>query len=421
MPHRRTTSFAQVLRVYAMTAACLIVVALAWPVSPGVAEIDTVDTTFSVATTTSIDPTGCASDVLGITDFGIVLPDIPRVTPTDCQIKFGGNVAVTLKAYQLDGTGAAFVGQAPTTTPWVPLISGTIEHLRAVTATPSGHLWASGYHGSLIASIDGGDTWAQQSPNPSTDTLRDLYAVDDNVVWGTGWNGNIVRTVDGGENWTQVGRKAPMKFTTNWQTVRGGVRAIDDQIAWAAATGGDVFHTVDGGTTWTTQNTGLAEEAWGMDLVAPDKLWVVGANGYIAHTSDGGTTPWELQSLPGSSGNVDLFRIDAWDAQTAYVTGGNGHVFRTADGGLSWQDVSVAATAERLDGLRVFSSSHVVVVGDNGVIFETVDAGASWQPRVSGTNQDLRALWGPDPVSMVAVGQSGIAVRSPVVEVEVGS
>lgn len=239
------------------------------------------------------------------------------------------------------------MGQAPPTTPWVPLTTGTTQPLRAVTATPSGHLWASGYNTTLLASIDGGDTWVPQTSNPSTDNLRDLYAVDDNVVWGTGWHGTL-------------------------------------------------------------------NMAWGMDLIAPGSLWVVGSNGYVAHTSDGGTV-WDVQSLPIPTAN--LYRIDAWDSQTAYATGEIGHVFRTTDGGLNWENVSVAATNERLDGLRVFSSSHVVVVGDAGVIYETVDAGQSWQPRVSGTTQDLRALWGPDPVSMVAVGQGGVAVRSPVVDV----
>jgi photosystem II stability/assembly factor-like uncharacterized protein len=389
--------------------ACVVVAFAAASASSPAAVTGSLGVTMTVASATEVDTSGCAPSTEGITTIGLALPGVPALTTDDCVIGYGStNDTVRLQAYQEDGTGTAMAGPGDRTTTWTTLPTGVGQHLRALTALPDGRIWASGYGATLIYSANGGTSWTPQA-NPADNVLRDLYAVDGNVIWGTGWTGNVIRTIDGGTNWTQVGKVAPVGTTD----VRGGVRALDAQTAWVGATAGRIFKTVDGGASWVQQNTGAGDQFWGMDLVGSSTLWAVGESGQIVRTLNGGTN-WTVQrTVPGEH----LYRVDALDANNVVAAGALGLVVQTTNGGATW-NVIPTPTTNTLDGVVMFSTSHWMIVGYSGTILETTNAGATWQTLVSGTGNDLRALWAPDPVSIWAVGEGGMALRAPVTPID---
>ena len=97
-------------------------------------------------------------------------------------------------------------GQQEIRTPyWVPQESGTNAGFRGLSAVSDQVAWASGSAGTVIRTIDGGQTWEDVSV-PETDTLqyRDIEAFDANtaIILSAGSPAKIFKTEDGGKTWT---------------------------------------------------------------------------------------------------------------------------------------------------------------------------------------------------------------------------
>ncbi len=101
-------------------------------------------------------------------------------------------------------TRATPLAAAPTLTPQV---SGVTVRLDAISAVSDRVAWASGRSGTVLRTLDGGETW-QVRPIPGAETLafRDVQAIDADVAYvltnNGGTNARIYKTVDGGASWT---------------------------------------------------------------------------------------------------------------------------------------------------------------------------------------------------------------------------
>src|SRR5262249_46083243 len=85
--------------------------------------------------------------------------------------------------------------------------TGTAARLRGVSAISAQTAWASGSLGTVVRTVDGGQTWQQGGP-PGTATLqfRDIEAFDANraviLSIGPGTDSRVYATADGGQTWT---------------------------------------------------------------------------------------------------------------------------------------------------------------------------------------------------------------------------
>ena len=126
--------------------------------------------------------------------------------------------------------------------------------------------------GSSTRDSNSRDCWSQQTSN-STASLRGICAVSDSVCWASGSQGTVLLTVNGGETWTAVGpgNSAEMDFRD--------VHAWDDSTAVIMAAGDpdQVFRTEDGGKTWTSVFEHSDKNAF-LDGIAFDKD---GVNGWM--------------------------------------------------------------------------------------------------------------------------------------------
>ena len=131
--------------------------------------------------------------------------------------------------------------------------SGVATRLRGISAVSEQVAWASGAHGTILRTIDGGRTW-QPKAIPGTGLLdfRDIDAISDRIAYtlsiGPGKSSRIYKTADGGTRWDlQFANDDPALFLDAmafWDAERGV--AVADSIGGAFV----VLTTADGGRAW---------------------------------------------------------------------------------------------------------------------------------------------------------------------------
>lgn len=107
-------------------------------------------------------------------------------------------------------------------------------------------------HGYLWESEDGGDTWAQVSPDLHSTVINDLLFIGNQQCLAAGWG--IFRSVDNGQSWSASNNGFSGKTFNS-----GGRIAVTPAPHHALFYGSDegLFRSLDEGVTWTLAGTGL--------------------------------------------------------------------------------------------------------------------------------------------------------------------
>jgi hypothetical protein len=284
--------------------------------------------------------------------------------------------------------------------------------------------------------------WTKQTSG-NTQTLRRIVPVNSQVVWACGYAGVVLRTVNGGTTWQKVS-------LTDVGFDNYSMDAIDSSTAWVAGldatsstaqTNGEVrvWKTTNGGTTWTQQykNTDSWPDAVrfydannGIILGDPSKGSVTKYN--LFTTSNGGTT-WtavpaantptldSASTEMGLTNGLELVGNSAW-----LITYGNGstsikpRIFKSADKGLTWTFAGRAAAndcngfsmADQNKGIFSNTSNGAICRTTNGwassdsVLLFSGTYGLRWIDWIPGTNS-IVVVGGPSGTGFSAVSTDG--------------
>ena len=85
--------------------------------------------------------------------------------------------------------------------------SPAASSIRGISVVDSNTIWLSGANGSILRSIDGGQTWAQlQSPDKDSLDFRSVHAFSSNsaIIVSAGFPARAYKTVDVGQSWNLV-------------------------------------------------------------------------------------------------------------------------------------------------------------------------------------------------------------------------
>ena len=287
---------------------------------------------------------------------------------------------------------------------WLPVATGSNASLRGLCAVDASTAFISGSGGTLLRTVDGGETWQDIAP-PGTDQcdFRDVEAFDRNRVLAmvAGQPARVYRTGDGGVTWDVVVEDPrpgaffdAMAFAGDHGVMFGD--AIDGQFA--------LLQTEDAGRTWRDRSGVYLPEplpgeaafaASGTCLVAVGRhaplfsLATGGGPARMVKLGPGVASPdaknyWS-QSLPLQSGasSKGAFSI-AWRGTLGVAVGGdyqlpherNGTAAWSHDGGKTWRAADALGFRSAviwLDGGTLLS------VGSHGASWSR-DAGHTWQP-----------------------------------------
>jgi len=282
----------------------------------------------------------------------------------------------------------------------------------------------------------------QLAPLATRAEFRGLSVVDGTVAWASGTHGTVARTTDGGATWTLRGVPAADSLDLRSIVGLGADVAVTASAGPAEAGQARIFRTTDGGASWSavyaTDRKGVFLDAlafWDSrhGIAQSDP---VDGTFYLLTTDDGGMTwtrvpPAALPpTLPGeaafaASGTCMV----VWGADDVWIGTGGGpraRVFHSRDRGRTWTvsdtPVHAGSSASGIFSLAFRDATHGVAVGGdytaphgqtaNAAI--TDDGGRTWRaahgPLVpaylsgvsyAGTANDL-----------IAVGLAGTALSS---------
>ena len=314
---------------------------------------------------------------------------------------------------------------------WVMQHSGTKERLRAVDAVSPLVVWASGNHGTVLRTVDGGKTWKHVDV-PETDSLdfRDIEAFSALTAYtmsiGTGKSARIYKTTDGGMHWRlSFENPKPRAFydaMAFWDESNGLV--VGDELDGALM----IIHTTDGGATWRMgprselpqANAGegaFAASGTCITVADPAYAWIgTGVNGARVYRSWNKGLLWGMSIVPmaHSTSSSGVFSVLFPTPAKGVIVGGNfqdeanrnGTSAISTDSGMNWKPSSIMPGGYRSCVVAVPGTPGptLITVGPNGSDY-SLDLGMTWN-AIDTTGFHAVSFAGPTNAGW-AVGEGG--------------
>ncbi|HEX6064707.1 MAG TPA: hypothetical protein VFZ04_10835, partial [Longimicrobiales bacterium] len=258
-------------------------------------------------------------------------------------------------------------------------------------------------------------------------SLRGLSVVDAQVAWTSGTGGSVLRTMDGGQTWQS--RSVPDADSLDLRDIE----AFDSLSAYVLSAGEDgrIYKTVDGGLTWQLEFRNQVAGAFfdcfdffdrdhGIAMSDP----VDGQFLLVARDDSARWVTLPDATLPAADSAEAAFAASGSCLTVAgervyLATGGGLHarVLWSDDRGRNWQatitPVQAGAATAGIFSLAFRDAANGMALGgdyqrplEDARLALTVDAGRTW--RVAGKTAYVSgAAWSPSGQSLLAVGPAG--------------
>jgi photosystem II stability/assembly factor-like uncharacterized protein len=261
----------------------------------------------------------------------------------------------------------------------------------------NGSFVAVGDRGGIIVSKDG-KTW-EQVEVPVRAALTAVHFPDEQHGWAVGHDAAIIATADGGKTW------ALQNFAPDLEKPLLDVLFLDASRGFAVGAYGLLLQTADAGKTWTEADApSIREEEVHFNAITRlgnGSLFIAGESGMLAVSADEGKT-WSKLKSPYDSSYFGALPVGD---KGALVFGLRGNVYLAQDVRAGWKKVETNSVASMFGG-TVLPDGELAMVGLNGVIF-IVDASGAIRSLQTPTGTPLSAAI-PLDGGLLAVGESGV-------------
>jgi photosystem II stability/assembly factor-like uncharacterized protein len=246
---------------------------------------------------------------------------------------------------------------------------------------------AVGDYGIVILSDDG-KAWRQARAVPTRAVLTSVFFLDEKRGWAAGHDGTILATVDAGDSWQllwQEPGKERVLLSVWFENALHGI---------AIGQFGLVLETDDGGKSWRERRLVEArdqDEKHLMQIFAGGNglVFVAAESGSIFRSEDAGRNWKAIQTDNKGSFWTGLVLKDG----SVLAAGMRGHVYRSVDHGQTWRELptdskqSLTAVLQRDDG-------QVMLYGNSGLVLSSRDNGQSLQATVRADRANVTAAVG---------------------------
>lgn len=277
---------------------------------------------------------------------------------------------------------------------WKRLDIITSQTLRDIDFVDDHNGWAVGDSGTILHTVNGGDTWHQQvfpfTQLPGYEDREDqLFAVEfiDSTNGFIASTNSIFKTDDCGNTWN-------IKYTKSPDNGRFyDIEFLNSKIGFAV--GGSFFDgislllkTIDGGDTWIDITPANCIALTNISTLDSSKIWICGVGSSYLYSADSGAS-WIQKDLESSLGAY-FSSVQFISDQIGWLGGDHNSYYgnrllRTTDGGNTWIKTSREDWSFRLYGVNTlhFTNSQNGWIGTflNGsyAIAQTINGGKTWE------------------------------------------
>ncbi len=269
----------------------------------------------------------------------------------------------------------------------------------------------------LSYTADGGQTWVNRPAGDGSGRITALAFADAQHGIVTMGVSELLRTTDAGLTWTYEAPPVGFLFPRTLALRPGGVgwRLASNCVERSAGAGQPWVLTTPSFTT-----KGFAQAPEFFDAVHG---WATATYDTVLWRTHDRGAHWRSVSLRGAP-LLNHQRARPQIINASFIDRDTGFVFvldysvlgqprysvvRTADGGVSWQTTFLPVPFNWYSSgssLRFVTGRRGAFVGNDGLILMTQDGGQSWQRKVSGTTLRLDQVAWADSLTAFAVGDS---------------
>lgn len=361
------------------------------------------DNTLTTYSTTAVQPLGSGN------------------TPVDISENLSGLLSGTTYYFRAVGSNSAgitkgsilsFTTNIPGLSQWEPfetLFLHSLYSISFVDGNPSTG-FAAGEQGTILKTTNYGINWTTVLSVPGK-WFNSVQMFNSNVIYGVGTYGMIYKSVDGGNTWIDQSISGSDKHFRS-------VYVVSATESYAVGFAGTFYSTTDGGATPWIQNSQIP---WTMFSISMSPNFSVSGNGIIAATDGylyrrtGFSGTWNHINIRQTLGVYDYLNSVVWlDNNNAIVVGNNGRILKTSNAGASWT-IKTSPTGNHLRAVEAISFGAgefvVIAVGDNGTIIRSHGfagtVGNSWTVESSNTTKHLYGVSLPSLAYGFTIGEKG--------------
>jgi hypothetical protein len=174
-------------------------------------------------------------------------------------------------------------------------------------------------NGDIYKTVDGGEIWSRMHNG-----ALPLYAIEfynSNIGWATGFGGTVLTTVDGGDEWHPQIRPGTFDFSD--------IHFTSHAEGWmtTSSLSDSIWHSTDGGISWSRVGLPILSHWHGVSFKDRDTGWVIGGtdgNGVIYRTNDRGQS-WFLDH---TSPDPFLGIYSIPNSETVWAVGFGGNIMK---------------------------------------------------------------------------------------------
>jgi photosystem II stability/assembly factor-like uncharacterized protein len=262
---------------------------------------------------------------------------------------------------------------------WAVEPSGTEDLLRRVATTSDHRIFAVSHVGKILEANADARGWRIVHDEPGL-YLRDIAFATPQVGWAVGHDGVILKTSDGGATWS---RQDLANYTGRDKPRLSGVVAIDAARALTVGEFGVIAETHDGGTTWSVISAGQFPTLLGV-AVAGNTGYAVGLNGTLVRLAKSEADGWSATSVP-LGATQHLLSVALSRDGTEGLIGGNGLLLTLSNGQFQPAKVTdaIALNYAWIGGVAIGASGRAIAVGQGGAILVADRANGTFMPAAT--------------------------------------